>query len=341
MPSHYTHVLFVREAYRKAFDADPPPGAEPWLMLGAQGPDPFFSGIRRQPPGEEWGHRLHREGFGRLLAAFVDQVWESRKREGVVPMELRHYVLAYGTHAILDREAHPWINYISGWVNPDEPDSEKYRFCHTFLERIIDMIMVKDHLGISLEEFDYPRNLPSRNQRETLLIPFLSNAIRQAFPTAGDKGRLEAQIRNAHDDNDDFLALTDPANPDSIAAARAMENAGELPKRFLALSFPREIPEGDFLNLDHRKWLDPRRGGEPRTASFPEMYRNAGRKAAALMKSVDGAIREEDGGESPGRHIADIVGDGDLNDGRNDKPPLPFRYSDPLPLFDLIDNLYV
>ena len=315
--------MFAEDSCKLAFGSAPPFPEEdwPWLILGAQGPDPLFSGIKRQPSGAEWAYRMHRGRFGRVVSALA------RKRPADAGATTA-YTLGFATHAVLDRAAHPYVNYFSGWVDPSSPDSDRYRFTHPFLERIIDMMMLADKSGLDISAYDCNSRIPPIKKQLRLLPPLLTSALKASYNDAAADETLEEKIANAIRDDAEFSALISPSHSDGMAKAVEMEQKGELPQRVLGLFYPPEIPSGDFMNEEGVEWTDPRLGGEKRRESFYEIYDSALGKAAISMKSVmDG-------------DPFDCLGDGDLDDGSDEGMGGKFLYSNPFNLSPIIDGMY-
>jgi hypothetical protein len=305
MPSFVTHALFAEDSYEKAFGSTRPFPNKfmPWLILGAQGPDPLFSGIKRQPSGAEWGYRIHRGGFGRVASSLAGKARKMRQGNSIEAAAMTAYSLGFATHAVLDRAAHPYVNYFSGWVVPNSPESEIYRFTHPFLERIIDMIILADRKGLDIDTYDCNSRIPPIDEQLHLLPPLLTSALKVSYNNAVADETLEEKVANALKDDAEFSALISPSHSDGMTKAVEMEQKGELPQRVLGLFYPPEIPPGDFMNEDGSGWMDPRIGGEKRRESFFEIYESALGDAVIAMKSVIDA------------DPFDCLGDGDLDDG--------------------------
>ena len=337
MPSHITHALFAEQVWLRVFGSHPPKHLSPWLVQGSGGPDFLFSGVRRQPSAEKWAHRLHHEGYGRVTAALAADVAAAHRKSEPPADAMEAYLYGFSTHAVLDRQVHPLVNYFSGWEDPEDPESDHLRFCHSFMERIIDMIILRDMKGLNVKDWNHARRRPAPETNGKLLTPLLANAITAAYPGETDIGELKIGITNAFQDDSDFFALFDPAVPGGgPAEAEAMEQRGDLPRRILALFYPEEIPPGDFLNEDGAGWLDPRSGGRKRRESFIDLYTAALNEASGVMQKVRNLVRD---GVSP-TGLSESLGNGDLNDPTEATGENPLRYCEPMDISPLIDKMY-
>ena len=342
MPSQITHALFALEAYRRAIDSSTHADNDkllPWIIQGSLGPDPLFSSIRREPCAQIWAFRMHAEGFGRVAASIAVSARESGENGAPDAEQIKAFATGFCSHAVLDRKTHPLVNFFSGWVNPEKPATGYYQFCHPFMERIIDMIILRDQLGTDLPSYRYPaRILPLRDQ-EAILPPLYARAIQEAYPEepASRDSFLEDSLVNALRDDSDFLALICPSdNTVDYEAAVEAENRGELPERILGLFYPENIPPGDFMNEDRALWIDPRRGGDKRKESFMDLYHEALDDAVRIMKLASEVI---DGHADP-EMLEGVLGNGDLNDTSPGGSELPFQYCKPLEISPLIDGMY-
>ena len=166
MPSHFAHLLFAAEALRGALGgkADDLLAAHGNLFrFGAQGPDLFYHNQRTMPTGLRYGVALHRHGYG----SFVERMVQEAHRLSLGPgSDLGTFILGFVTHAPLDRATHPFINFFSGGADANDKESRRLYHAHPFLERIIDVMVLKERFVRAPSEFDFlsqvrcGRNLP-------------------------------------------------------------------------------------------------------------------------------------------------------------------------------------
>jgi hypothetical protein len=156
MPSQICHLLFAEDSLREALGRE----AEAILReqgnifrFGAQGPDFFYHNQRTRPTGLKFGVNAHREGYGRLVTHMIHEFRHLESKGHTQLPTIRAYILGFTTHAFLDKKTHPFIDYHSGWVEMDLEESERYYRCHIFLERIIDVLMLKMKRGLNIREF--------------------------------------------------------------------------------------------------------------------------------------------------------------------------------------------
>ena len=143
MPAHISHLLFAEDVLRQAV---PNAGgllerAGNLFRCGAQGPDIFYHSQRTRPvalrhpdpPPRVWQHGgAHGADGAHHGAAHRDRGPAASRLSAGLP-----------THAELDRHTHPYIICRAGWVRRQDPASERFRRCHTFLERLLDVAALR------------------------------------------------------------------------------------------------------------------------------------------------------------------------------------------------------
>jgi len=320
----------IRDTHKKVF------------ALGCQGPDIFYHNQRSRPVGLEYGTLLHRRGAGIFTAGLLkmglpdpppdeEDIRMHRREKGI--NALGAYALGFMTHAILDRQAHPYIVYKSGSFSPLQPESIRFTRAHAFFERIIDVLMLKQLRGEEISGWDQLDVLTVTCENPPLgLKELLARALVLAFPErTGKDEKLSLRIENTFHDCAVFYDLTAPANPvrEKISAS--------LQKALLAYTYPKELPVHiDFLNLEKRPWYYPAGKEKEDTRSFPEIYSGAVTAAADSLTPVIGRYLEE--GFFPIKEAGQAIGNGGLSIvDEEGKPCAPSR-SDPLPLDEILEQ---
>jgi len=151
MPSQICHLIFAEDSLREALGNSAVRILKRYgniYRFGAQGPDFFYHNQRTKPTGLKFGVNAHREGYGRLVTHMIHELrrLEAKKHKDL-PL-IRAYILGFTTHAFLDKKTHPFIDYFSGWVDADREETEIYYRCHIFMERILDVLMLKLKRGL-------------------------------------------------------------------------------------------------------------------------------------------------------------------------------------------------
>jgi len=331
MPAHITHEVFASEVFEKAFGSGE---MTPFTVFGAQGADFFLHNHRTKPSALIFGKLLHSEGYGRFVGHLI-----AFARERGIPFDSQFggFTAAFATHAILDRAAHPFINYHAGWVVPFDPASETYRNCHAFYERIIDVFVLKIRKGTSINDYDFFSHADLGESMPGILLDSTEEAVVRTYPEYSGSDDLRRRIGNAYHDTRRYLAFTNPPDRESVRAAYLKEHpATKPPGRLLALLHPTELPDLDYLNMERREWNHPGNPLDRRTGSFLDLYERAVDTALPVVRSVAAAFR----GDITTAEVAEAVGNGNLSDGEAKKTSKKLKYVKPLPLQEVLEAIY-
>jgi hypothetical protein len=247
--------------------------------------------------------------------------------------EAMAYFMGFSTHAVLDRLAHPFIDYHAGWVIPKRPETRKYYRCHAFFERILDVLILKEKRGVFLRDYDFRSLVYCGRDLPGGIIDILYMALQQTYPGTSVLARGRQRISNAYHDAMLFYRYTDNRDPTLFAEALRWDH-GKVQKRRSSLFHPPVLPAGvDLLNRENRKWFHPCDGDDERRSSFLDIYEAAVDQAAALLKEVWEIFAGRTGPQGFGRRL----GSQSLNTTKGGGKPL--RYCDPLPLADFLESL--
>ena len=274
MPSQIAHILMARQAASSLPLGWATRFSDPAFRLGCQGPDVFYHNRRTKPGAFLYGTRLHRRGWGEFLARFrreaLDRGW-GPDHPGMA------FLAGQATHGFLDREAHPFIVYFSGWKIPGNSATDPLRHSHAFLERILDVLLWERITKTPMEDCHWQEGLPGPEDFPDDFWPAWAEALHEVFPQLSARADVETRLKNAVADTRGFLHFTAPG---------AREHA-QRAARHGALHFfhPVALPDWDFLNLGHKPWLDPL-SGVSRTESFPELFQRSVDQAKGVLASL-------------------------------------------------------
>ena len=334
MPSHFAHLIFAEEAVSRALGEE---GAAilrthgNLLRFAAQGPDFFYHNQRTMPTGLRYGVALHKHGYGTMVGELVREAL----RLGMGPAtELGAFTLGFATHAILDRHAHPYIIHFAGWDDAASGGTARMYHTHPFLERILDLLVLKERRGLEPSQFDFlplvrcPRGLPYP------VLKALVKGLHATYPQFGRKSLDRARIENAYHDTVFFYKLTNHLNAEMPRLAWKKDRKEGFRRRRMGLLHPREVPPGvDFLNRQGREWCHPCDDTEVSRAGFLELYDQALDESERVTQLLHDALA----GRAPLDDVVRAIGDLSLDLGREPCTP---RFSDPFPLREILDGLY-
>ncbi len=335
MPSHVAHLLFADDVLGAT---TPHPGlralAEPphrrYLVLGAQGPDIFYHNQRRRPTSIAYGSLMHRRGYGTCVAHMCE--WAAGQGLGIASWA-GALIVGFTTHAVLDRHTHPFINAHSGWPEPGDRTTETYRSMHPFLERLIDVELLRMRRGIHPNDLGFYRRVTCGESAPAQWIDLMNHALSGTYRKASLDRNLDERLRNAYLDAMGYYRFTDRVDGAYLEEALAREDAGQIGPRWLSIIHPPEVPhELDVLNQSGRSWPHPCPDGPTTTKSFLDCYEQALEGARAVIVRVAEAWS---GSTVDRSRVEEAVTNWNLSDGRATERPCRKHYARPLPLREL------
>jgi len=268
MPAIQTHYTFAKfEAVnqnRPHFDA---------LLLGSQGPDPFFFyGMLPWKKREEsklvngFGVGLHHKNIAPLYCAMMKYALESKDKE-----MLFNFIEGCLLHYVLDRNCHPYVFSVTGYGK--EGDSKKkakyYNALHTKIESAIDKNYATEQ-GVYEE---YPKKDLKMSDEDLMKI---SRMIYEANKMSENDPHIkEDSFFTSVKDYDEVLRFIN--KPHSLKRFFIRIFFGKDSSAF-ALNYPRNLQKtykrAHFLNDDRNPWVDPV-SGKRRNESFHDLMEKA------------------------------------------------------------------
>jgi hypothetical protein len=329
MPAHIAHGLFAEEAVSSFLPSNRQYYLGRYLnflTFGAQGPDIFYHNQRRRPRSLQFGKAFHQGGYGRFLSALLRLM---RERNFDLEESEHAYLLGFLTHAFLDRKLHPYIIYHSGWTR--DPKDYLKRYSHVFMERILDVLLLQKIKGKSIENFDFFSRVDIRPGFRKEFQELLVDAVNISFPKTSPMLSLQS-LENAFFDTLSFLEFSNP---------NIVWQGWEVTLRMVSLSHPREIPENvDWMNESRRSWKHYSRGIEF-TSSVADLYKEALNACASVMGLFDKLIAAPSDISDESLYVLEQqVGNENLNSGFYEDSRVVPLYSEPLPVGELMQDIY-
>lgn len=336
MPSHISHALLVEEALA-SIDSDTIEAERTIAVLGSQGPDIFLHNHRRKPRAFRYGALLHRKGNATVVRSLAESAASIVRETGADSLPLRElaaFTLGYVSHIWLDRLAHPYINYSAGWRGMPDHDPERPAM-HAFLERIIDVQLLRRQRNLSIEEYNFLGRLPSSKRDLKSLRTHIAVAIRTSLRSAADDHLLEQRLANALFDSIGYYRYTESPGAEYFALGRDRERAGLVSSRWLSVVHPpEELCMVDALNRERRNWQHPCDPSRTSNATFQDVFERALAHTLEVYSLwMDAALG--DATEKQYVRLEEAIGDANLNDGIIGDPPCRRKTCDPLPLLQL------
>lgn len=253
-------------------------------------------------------------------------------------LELAAFTLGYISHVWMDRIMHPYINYSAGWrgmpdKHPDRPAM------HAFLERIIDVQLLRLLKNQSIQEYRFLTRLPSSGRDLSVLRVHIAKAIRDTLKSASDDSLLEQRLANALFDSLGYYRYTESPGPEYYHAGRERERAGTINPRWLSVVHPpEELLMIDGLNRERRRWQHPCDPSRTSNASVPTLF---DRCLAHTMDTFYSWLQCAGQGSDSTclQTLEEELGEENLNDGIKADPPCRRSVCSPLPLLGLYHRI--
>ncbi|WP_027725957.1 zinc dependent phospholipase C family protein [Tuberibacillus calidus] len=265
MPNIWTHIDFAEEAIR-GLGWQPENDLEwAYLRLGAQGPDPFFY-YRfwpwiKEKPAVEVGKRIHDEACGPFLQDLIRTVKEQPENS-----ILKAYVIGFVTHHILDRNAHPYINYRSG------NEGRK----HQELEFAIDTIWMEERRGVITWKTPVYKQIDVGSRLHPSVAEAMETIIAKHFP------KLSKKIPPGYVNE----AYRDMEKAQKVLFKFAGRKSRWLAPEISALVYKPVDPNIDYLNRKKSEWLDPTDCTLKYRKSFDDLFADAINEANAILPEI-------------------------------------------------------
>lgn len=340
MPAQITHELFAEDAVIQSLgkeEYDRLAENRSFLVLGAQGPDLFLHNHRTIPSGLIFGKLLHTEGYGVFSKNFITNALEQLSdRSAYQRSPLYSYLLGFVTHAALDRKMHPFINFYSGWTEPGKAESEQYRHCHAFFERILDVFILKYRSNTSIGDYNFLSRVDCGERMPDDLAGTIEAGISASFPEYDNHKKNLKRIRNAYLDTRGIYIFTNPTEPDNLRKAVHQHGRRRVSRRIISVFHPARLPELDYMNMGHAEWNHPGTSEEVHKESFFDLYEQALEDAAPMVRAVKDAFE----GIISLEVLEESIGNQNLSDGKPKKIARNLELVKPHPLIDVLDVLY-
>ncbi len=283
MPALITHYEFIKSQAKqdKYFDI---------LALAGQGPDPFFFygySLKKQKNVKEvrnFGTLLHHTNVAPVYEYMLTYALEKSESEREI---LLSFIKGFIFHYCLDRNAHPYIFYISGFSNI-EKEKRKYSLEHAKIESYIDAIMYKK----CKETKKTPKMIEVSDEHLHVISKMFAHLAKRYFKISYIKeDTYYLSVKNMR-----FVT-------------RLMYSPFKIKKLFFhiffnkhelnAMSGPlslRKLKKYDIFNSSGQKWLNCV-NGNIRFESFYELFNNAKKDAETvnnIMKQAASGLEVKD-----------------------------------------------
>jgi hypothetical protein len=276
MPNLLAHSLLAKRFALKEnelnkefhFDNSFLKGNYDYFLWGAQGPDALFyvgivptHGLHIPTALKKIGNKLHKLDGREFFKELINKCYQIEAVDNIDRDQKAFMAFTFGqfAHYLLDREAHPYILYESGF-DSDGRITGHYHYDHAFFEANIDACLAKKYNMIDF--LNDPSSLIPFNQKsldmlDHHLVPVLSKMFDTRLPKRCYSNAINNMKSCIHFINKGTRLRIYLTFKSSLSAQR-------LPKK----------EDISVLNEERREWLDPVTG-KKRHESFLELSNRA------------------------------------------------------------------
>lgn len=272
MPNLLAHNLIVKRLYIKEAEQDFSnretfiQGNYDFLSLGAQGPDPlfYFGIVPFHAPHfltafKKLGNKIHADDGKKYFKLLLEQCYGIDDPKEL--SRIRSFVFGQFAHYLLDREAHPYILYRSGF-DKEGRITGKYHYRHTYFESQLDVSLAKKFRMNYFLSHPADAICVDRSFLEIINKAYVP-VLRKMFPDVKIPKKIYTEAILGMHGTIKFMN----GNPRLKAHLVGKNSLG-------ALALPIDKADPGVLNDEHKPWKDPVTGAERRD-SFIDLHTKA------------------------------------------------------------------
>lgn len=250
MPAIMTHyiamdlILNKDEPYRRC------------ALLGSQGPDPFyyygFTSLFKKKKFFELrsiGTLLHCADFSKAISFMINYMNKREKSDEY--LILKSYIKGFILHYCLDRSAHPYIFYRTGFPTQKDMNNIKYAWTHAVFETRLDVLYRKRY---NIHHFNPAHTVKINNKQLRIISNLYFELVQFLFPSVTFIKR-----------NTFYNAVKSMKRVNSyVYSATGLKKKYFLKHDFFtmknAISHPLSVKDDntvDYLNNSHSSWRHP------------------------------------------------------------------------------------
>lgn len=285
MPAIITHYTFALETMK---DANSP--YKEAILVGAQGPDPFFFfgqyPFRKRPHAKEvvsFGSTLHEIDISSVYSGLLEYAHGSKDKD-----LLFAYIEGLFLHYALDRECHPYIFSKAGYASQPPEKKKHYSASHCRLETYIDILLGKER-GTFTYRTDKLLALEEEDLKKISAMWAAVNTVTLKNPYVDD----QAFLLSLHDYRKVMHFIN---TPHRFKRWLIVILAGKDSQPY-CMNFPSRFSESeaklDFFNESHAPWPYPATG-EMRIDSFFDDWSKAEQDYQKVLPLLEKAKNGKD-----------------------------------------------
>ncbi len=281
MPAQITHFLHATESVPKNAENDKYKDA---VSLGAIGPDFLYYYKMLSTSGRSVrniGTALHSVGTDKMFGAFCEYL--NRHPNDTAA---KYFTYGFACHFALDQTTHPYVYFVQDHIIKAENFRKNPIYKHVLIEHSLDVIMVRDKMGITAGKFGLKNCVPlDSSEIFGSVVGIMTFVINRLF---SDDEFTEKQCEKAYRDCRKYLRLATDKTGIKRFLVRIAETICLM--RGTVSNFIHPFMEDgvwDYSNYEKADWTD--NDGNTRDDSFFELYEKSKTRAAEIIGEIDTA----------------------------------------------------
>lgn len=290
MPDIITHHIFgneiisklkqdIKEKIKNKFEL---------FHIGCQGPDPFLynyiSSINGKKIGRELGDRLHEIKCGDFIINFLKHL-KKINRDSPAFNELLSYISGFVCHYSLDKTTHPYIYYVTGIYDKNNPETFNYRGNHKRLEIAMDTVLLYEMYNIHSRKYKITDNILKLKTIPNSILSIYDKLLNDMYDI---KSGGEIFLNSYRDMRRIVNISYDPFGIKKFLANiidKTINKYGST--AYSTLSYYKSCnKEIDYLNKNKKYWYHPCNDNEKYNFNFYELMNNASNTALIFIEII-------------------------------------------------------
>ncbi|OON98106.1 MAG: hypothetical protein ATN36_01555 [Epulopiscium sp. Nele67-Bin005] len=288
MPSILTHYLFGLDATNNIKNLEIYQSIKKYrhiYFFGLQGPDPmYYHAPLKKENYYDIAYTLHNKNTGNFIKSLLEFYTTLDKSSQMAQCCLA-YICGFIGHYVLDFSTHPYIYYIGGNYDKNDPKTDIYMGLHNRIELAIDSILIQEKYKVPSHLFKIHKHILKLDSLPPCVLDMFKYSMKMVFDIEeGDKildnsyKSMKLYYKLTFDRLGFKKKLYSVASPCfSIRLASQMRTLSyyECEKEYI-----------DYLNLNKSVWFHPVTG-TLHTHSFYDLMKDGHKVMTQLMADLD------------------------------------------------------
>lgn len=283
MPDFMTHTVFAEETFKQFSHRNIIKDNLNILILGAQGPDPFFyHGFYPWMKSNSFiGGHIHSNHTQSFLINYINYVKDSKNKDTLFP-----HLFGLICHYYLDHTAHPYIFHVTGVYDKKDLNTYKYRGLHLLIEKSIDALFIEKYYNKKPHKYKIYKQILPQKEVNVFIVDAMNKVIKDTFNLENFGLIYKKSIK--HMKTFYKIVINDQyglKKPFYKIVNKLFNKTGK--NVFQYFSIYKTIDKNiDYLNLSKKEWIHPQYSNIKSNESFLELFEKAKNNAVNILEKV-------------------------------------------------------